>query len=316
MINIIIFIIILLLFNMLYTYIQHRKTINYDWQFNKEMNKKNNILKKEGYIHFKNVLNKNTVEFFNNNVGRNDVNYKSMDEVIKEVKKILYDNLDWESIMTKYRVSNTHNKSDASYLHNDIRNVVLQQNISIPSYTVLMYGDKSQLQLIPKSHLNVHNSFIFSTYDLINLKTIDVNPGDIIIFNSAIIHRGLFTKNTNNRRLLQIFEVFPTKELFDKYSVMIDTSLYKSSSTFKYLQNLHLKNASGRVYNIFTNIIMYYIYRLGYQPHFTKVPYRYKPLFVSSEPKPRLKSNDDNRMNIYVPIINPCPKINTYVRKC
>jgi hypothetical protein len=46
---------------------------------------------------------------------------------------------------------------------------------------------------------------------------INVKRGDILIFHSNIHHRGVDFNKRENRRLLQVFEVFPDKQTYDEH---------------------------------------------------------------------------------------------------
>jgi hypothetical protein len=47
---------------------------------------------------------------------------------------------------------------------------------------------------------------------------LSMNPGDVLVFYSTLLHRGIFTENLPNRRLIQVFEVFPSIDEFETYS--------------------------------------------------------------------------------------------------
>jgi hypothetical protein len=231
------------------------------------------------------------------------------------VKDYLHEHFGWEAIMTKYRVSNQENKIDASFLHNDVKNVS-RTNTPIPCHTVLLYGDKGRLQLIPKSHHKTHGSIIHAANDLRNTITLDIEPGDLLVFNASLMHRGVFFNTGDNRRLIQFFEVYPNKETFDKFATMVDTSYVNKSSVLRALQNVNRATATQPAINEITNILMYFNYRLGNQPQLNKVPDKYDTMFASNETKKRLESMDDKTMNIYVPLTDACPEISKKVRKC
>ena len=74
------------------------------------------------------------------------------------------------------------------------------------------------MELIPGTHNTLEMSYIdaFSTFN--NSITIPLNPTDLLIFNSALIHRGIFTENLGQRRLIQVFNCFINKHDFMQYS--------------------------------------------------------------------------------------------------
>jgi len=131
-------------------------------------------------------------------------------------------------VYVKARLSNNNNSIDASVLHSDVYNFTSEKEI--PMYTALCYFDNAQLELIPGSHLKPRESFI----QLNNKRIIlDLEPGDIVVFNSSIMHRGVnFTKD-NDRRVLQVFEIFPTQEIYNENIgklLTVDTSNSNSNS--------------------------------------------------------------------------------------
>ena len=172
------------------------------------------------------------------------------------------------------------------------------------------------MQLIPTSHHKTHGSVIHAAHDLNNVITVDIEPGDLLLFNASLMHRGIFFNTEDNRRLIQFFEVYPNKETFDKFATMVDTSYVNKSPVLKTLQNVNRATSTQPAINEMTNILMYFNYRLGNQPQLNKVPDKYDPMFASNETKRRLESMNDTTMNIYVPMTDACPEINKNIRKC
>ena len=67
--------------------------------------------------------------------------------------------------------------------------------------------DKAIMELIPTSH----NHTVINYGDLMKFYNsrikIILNPGDILLINSAILHRGIYYKKmADNRRLIQLFD--------------------------------------------------------------------------------------------------------------
>jgi len=87
---------------------------------------------------------------------------------------------------------------------------------------------------------------------------LSLNPTDLLIFHSSLIHRGIFSENLGQRRLIQVFNCFLTKADFETYSPrLLDIEgnskfsdffivLYKSSFT-AFIPNLfsYLNAATG-----------------------------------------------------------------------
>ena len=266
---------------MIWVYMRQKPAFDNSWSYPRGFEEINEQLNTEGYVIIRGCVKEETINKFRENVTKTEVNYKDMSPVVYDMKNCLRENFGWEPVMTKYRVSNHENKIDASFLHNDVKNVSMT-NTPIPCHTVLLYADKGRLQLIPKSHKKTHISLIHATYDLSNLITVDIEPGDFLVFNASLIHRGKFFNTENHRRLMQIFEVYPDQETFQKFATKVDTSYVNKSSTLKKLQNINRQTSTQPMINEITNIVMYYNYIIGNQPQLNKIPDSYNPQFASN----------------------------------
>lgn len=313
--KVLIILFVLLILHLIWIEMRKKRRFDNSWKYPENYEDINKKLHQNGFMVIRGCVKPETIEQFRESVGKKDVNYKGISPVVYDVKECLRELFGWESIMTKYRVSNQENKIDASFLHNDLKNVS-RTNTPIPCHTVLLYGDKGRMQLIPKSHHKTHISIIQAAYDLKNVITVDIEPGDLLIFNASLIHRGIFFNTNDNRRLIQFFEVYPNKETFEKFATMVDTSYVNKSPVIKLLQDINRSTSTQPAINELTNILMYFNYRLGNQPQLNKVPDKYNSMFASNETKKRLVSMDDTTMNIYVPITDACPEINKNIRKC
>jgi hypothetical protein len=130
-----------------------------------------------------------------------------------------------DPVYMKCRFSNNNNSVDASVFHSDVYNYTGEEEI--PLYTALCYLDKASMELIPNSHKKPNASPI---EELNKTTLIELNPGDILVFNARMVHRGV-NFSDGNRRLLQVFQIFPTRELYEQHShklITVDTSGKKS----------------------------------------------------------------------------------------
>jgi hypothetical protein len=123
--------------------------------------------------------------------------------------------LGWDADYLKYRVSDNNNSADASVLHRDIIN---QRGSSVPCFTCLTYLDKATTEVIPGTHKKLHMSYSDSLVQFTKKIKLTCSPGDILLFYSTLIHRGIFTENLPHRRLIQVFEVFPSAHELQKNS--------------------------------------------------------------------------------------------------
>jgi hypothetical protein len=140
-------------------------------------------------------------------INYNKLNLFINNDFIPKINEIL----NWSSIYLKYRFSNSQNSRDAATFHGDVYNFV-DDNL-MPIFTGLIYFDDATLEIVPKSHIK--NTL--STKELYEKRTkIKMNYGDILIFHANLHHRGVFYESkSKNRRLLQVFEIFPNYEIYN-----------------------------------------------------------------------------------------------------
>jgi len=190
---------------------------------------------KDGYIVLRNIL---TEDELNNGLScmvENKVNYKVLKKFIDE---IFFPKITKHSIITnpqyvKFRFSNNNNSTDASTFHGDIYN---HSDLRIlPIYTCLCYFDDTQMEIIPGSHIK-NNDFSIESY---NKKIVlPLKRGDILIFHSNIHHRGVNFDKKGDRRLLQVFDVFPDIESYKQHSskliIVVPTEQHKTTGRLSY----------------------------------------------------------------------------------
>ena len=148
-----------------------------------------------------------------------------------------------DPVYMKCRFSNNNNSTDASVFHSDVYNYTSEKEI--PLYTALCYLDKAQMELIPNSQ---------PLEELNKATIIELNPGDILVFNARLVHRGVNFTN-GNRRLLQVFDIFPTKELYHQHVhkyITVDTSSKKSDMLY------HIAKIPWAI--TIVNIIVYWLH--------------------------------------------------------
>jgi len=162
-------------------------------------------LENRGFIILRNVISPNNIKYAQNSITTKLVNYKNIEIYLKNVQTTIYNYTHINFKITKYRVSNNNNSIDAGHLHKDVR--AYNNNKPVPIYTCLSYLDKTIVQLIPYSHKKI--KYKISAYN--KRLNIQINPGDILIINAALIHRGLFYFKTEHRRLIQMFDCIEKK---------------------------------------------------------------------------------------------------------
>jgi hypothetical protein len=203
-----------------------------------------------------------------------------------------------DPIYLKARVSNNNNSTDAAVLHSDIYNYTSEK--TIPMYTALCYFDKAELELVPGSHIMPRKSF---SEDNDNRTILHLEPGDIVVFNAVVTHRGVNFSNGENRRVLQVFELFPTRELHDQHVskfLTCDTSPKKIDR-----KNLLYYVAQIKWLIEIVNFVGYY---LSYHDLKYKIvgmdlpPWQKKGRYISYEPGGRVEYKeglvDKNNVNV------------------
>ena len=176
-----------------------------------------------GYVVYKKKLSKEEQKLAMSCIDSN-VDYSILKTFIDNyfLPKIPFSN----PIYVKARLSN--NSIDASVLHSDVYNFTSEKEI--PIYTALCYFDNAQLELIPGSHLKPRESFIQENSKRIIL---DLEPGDIVLINAAFVYRGVNFTKEGDRRVLQVFEIFPTQEIYNENVgklLTVDTTISNSNS--------------------------------------------------------------------------------------
>jgi hypothetical protein len=173
----------------------------------------------EGYVIFKKCIPLETVVAAGQGIRQQQILYQPMEEFIRHhmitpVNRFM----DWDIQVTKYRISNNNNL-DASSFHRDVINYHLMETSQLlPIYTCLTYFDTTTMELIPGSHLYSAVSFGQAMEQLGRRKTLIIEPGDILLFHATLLHRGMFDANaTKSRRLIQLFDVYPTLAVKDLY---------------------------------------------------------------------------------------------------
>jgi hypothetical protein len=111
----------------------------------------------------------------------------------------------------KFRMSNNNNSTDASTFHGDIYNHTSTE--IMPIYTCLCYFDDARIEVIPGSHRYHNRGWSISSYQ--KKVVLHIKRGDLLVFHSNLHHRGIGF-GEGDRRLLQVFEVFPDQSTYDE----------------------------------------------------------------------------------------------------
>jgi len=193
----------------------------------------------------------------------------------------------------KFRLSDNNNSTDASIFHSDIYNHTPDE--TIPIFTCLAYFDNTQMELIPGSHKD-KTDWSVNTYNRRIL--LDVNRGDILIFNANIHHRGVNYGKTKHRRLLQVFEVFPNNVIYDEYAPKLYTVETSTNYIVKQVYNplMYQLSKCGMLLEIITFFHYMFMYNgLNHKVGMIDIEDRYKKgNCITYEPGRRVQMKDLN----------------------
>lgn len=170
------------------------------------------VLHEKGYILLRNILTDEEIQKGTSCIDTDTqtVHYTKMQHFIRNVmlhKATDALNLSSPLDYVKYRVSDNNNSADAAGFHRDVIYQGSSTKIEMPFFTCLTYFDDTVLEVIPGSHVRNYSLCEIPTL-LMNKTIINIHPGDILLFYSSLLHRGIFTQTKGHRRLIQVFEVF------------------------------------------------------------------------------------------------------------
>jgi ectoine hydroxylase-related dioxygenase (phytanoyl-CoA dioxygenase family) len=171
---------------------------------------------KDGYIILKNILSDTDMSSALSSTIEDKVDYIEMKKFIDDIfftaiKK--NQNFIKNPQYVKFRYSNNNNSKDASLFHGDIYNHSDME--LLPIYTCLCYFDDTRMEIIPGSHIKTNDLSIQSYHKKIELQ---IEPGDVLIFHANIHHRGVNFDKKGDRRILQVFDVFPDMKTYKEHS--------------------------------------------------------------------------------------------------
>ena len=170
----------------------------------------------DGYIHLKQVINKDMLDKMYSNINDTQMNYTEIKILIGQViQNKINPTFDWRADYTKFRVCN-NNSVDAYAFHRDIFNQTTDDE-DFPCFTCVIYLDKTITELVPGSHSTPFLSHYEAFQQSFNIKQIVLDAGDVLVFNSRLLHRDIFSEKLPHRGVIQIFEMFDSPESLVKY---------------------------------------------------------------------------------------------------
>jgi len=238
-------------------------------------------LKTKGYYIFKNLLSRENIDKAKTYVIDDKVNlFKLKQEVLEpHILNAVGNELDKEILNIKFRISNNNNSTDAGMFHRDIHNYSNTETTRI--FSILSYLDGGYMELVPGSN-NFKNMSVPQAISFYKRrKMLYLNPGDVLIFDATIIHRGIFYKKQENRRLIQLFGcVF--NEDFDYYMKTIVHVPCRDQCNGTMSENI-MKLNKNKILSYFVSPIVYLNTAIGYSK-MGQTPFVEKKLhYISTE---------------------------------
>jgi hypothetical protein len=249
-----------------------------------------NILEKNGYILLSNVLSKEEIEFGISCIDGDKADYKKKKHFIE---KIFLPKTPFEDpVYVKFRVSNNTNSMDASTFHGDIYNHTKSEYM--PIYTCLCYFDDAQLEIIPGSHRYNNSGWSLESYS--KKEVLQVRRGDILVFHANMHHRGIKYNESPNRRLLQVFDVFPDRQTYNEHFPKL--RIVKTSDSWMVKNILNPMMIEMAKYPVIIDTATFFHYMMMYNDVHYKMalidisPSDKKDHYISYEPGKRIHVED------------------------
>ena len=245
------------------------------------------------YKIIRNALSPNEIEMARSCIDKQTMDYGKMRSFIDQTMLQAYNkHLGSSIVYSKFRVSNNNNSTDAGGFHRDVH-LTHTNTIPIPVYTCLAYLDKTVMELIPQSNTRQTMTYYEAITTYGSAIRIELHPGDLLIFHSSLIHRGIFTEQLENRRLIQVFNCFLSPSEYQTYSPLIMD--VEGDDTFGWLTKLLFKSSiTGAIPNLFG----YLNAATGYGGRVSSVPEQYT-LFSGDGLCKRTTSLDVQPTNLY-----------------
>ena len=214
-------------------------------------------MNEKGYAFMQNILSPDETDYALSAYVGDTVNYPKMKNFIDTMflpavsRKLPFMT---DPRYVKFRFSDNNNSTDAAVVHRDCYNFTGDKTVEM--YTVLCYLDDSEMELHEYSH-GAHNLGLVECYK--TRKRIRLGKGDVLVFYSTLLHRGVKFGQTKHRRLLQVFDVFPSAEAYEKYFPLFCIVKMQKSVKLDWLPILIAKYETFiNTYNVLHYAITYY----------------------------------------------------------
>jgi hypothetical protein len=202
-------------------------------------------LDKKGYFIIKNLFNEKFIDETKDKIKKDNVQ-TDMLNFVNIMMNGIGDKINTKLTFLKFRVSNNNNSVDAGGFHSDV--IFLKK--WFPVMTCLTYLDDTVMEIVETSHRFRNLSFIKASNLLKKTKQIKLKSGDIMVFYSTLLHRGIFAENKPNRRLVQVFDCFEKGHEF--YDKIVSVSRKQNNNNSMLINKIHKFGLTSYIFNIFS----------------------------------------------------------------
>jgi hypothetical protein len=154
-------------------------------------------------------------------------------------------------------------------------------------YTCLVYFDDAELEVVSGTHIQKQP---YNTKQIIKVK-----KGDVIIINANLFHRGINYHKSKERKLLQVFDIYPADIGIDKLTIVVSQSSIISKITTEILYyasfNQALTDLIDRIHYYFVSNNLHYKLTLSDLSDSEKMG-----RYISYEPIKRVYYNENDLM--------------------
>jgi hypothetical protein len=179
-------------------------------------------LNNKGYYVFKNMIARHKLDIGKKYFDNNGVNYVKLKKefIIPFLLNNIGNQINQELENIEYKVSDK--KSVDTLANNFHRDLHIKTNENrVDCFTIQTYLDGGSLELIPRSN-RIQNIKLSDIHLFQNsIEKIHLDPGDVVIFEMAIMHRQLYQNNSEGR-LIQLLNTVYKKDL----NYFLDTTTF------------------------------------------------------------------------------------------
>ena len=182
----------------------------------------------------------------------------------------------------KFRFSDHGNLTDAATFHSDVYNYTGRH---MPIYTCLCYFDDAEMELIPRSHLCENRTVGGCDRCYAGRVRLKIPARSLLVFNSALFHRGV-AKKQDNRRLLQVFDCTFDKQSYDlknKKLITLDTSSPFTSKMLTFVPSISETSVGSGAFLYLHYVLVYH--HLQYKLYGLDLPpWEKRDCYITYEP--------------------------------